>query len=361
MAEMTMRERMTAVLRGGEFDRVPFCQYPRVVGPHEDVWELVGRENVGLLANCKPFRIESPGCELVEEEIERDGLSGFRTTLRTPEGELFQEKLREPALGTAATRRHYVQTVDDYRVVNAYLRSLTIEPDLEGYVRFVEQIGEDGVCPIWLCRTPYQQLWIQWVELQDLCFHMVDAPEVLSGTLDLLATESRRMCDAAAEICHGTDVPYVDFPDNLTAPAIGERYFRQHCAPFYSYMAELLDGTGTLVCSHTDGDLKPLWSALSETGLGGLESFTPPPDGDTRVADVVEMWPEMRMLMNFPSSVHLAAPEVVYETAVQLLREGGASGRLWIQISENIPPGLWKRSYPEILRAVRDFGASVGG
>ena len=360
MAEMTMRERMMAVLRGGEFDRVPFCQYPGIVGPYEDVWDLVGRENVGLLANAHPFKIESPGCEFVAEEIERDGLSGSRTTLRTPEGDLFQEKLREPALGTSATRRHYVQTIDDYRVVNAYLRGVTIEPDLDGYLEGVEKIGEDGVCPIWLCRTPFQRLWIEWVSLQDLCYHLVDAPDVLAETLDLLAAESRRMCEAAAEICRRTPVPFVDFPDNLTAPAIGERYFREYCAPFYDDMAERLVGTETLVCSHTDGALKPLWAAISETGLGGLESFTPPPDGDTRVADVAGMWPEMRMLVNFPSSVHLAKPEVVYNEAIKLLEEGAATGRLWIQISENVPPGLWKRSYPEIVRAIRDFGKPTG-
>jgi len=64
----------------------------------------------------------------------------------------------------------------------------------------------------------------------------------------------------------------------------------------------------------------------------------------------------MRLWLNFPSSVHLASGRTVYETAARILAEGGASGRLQIQISENVPPGSWQTSYPEIVRAIRDFG-----
>ena len=67
-------------------------------------------------------------------------------------------------------------------------------------------------------------------------------------------------------------------------------------------------------------------------------------------------WPEMRMAVNFPSSVHLTPPEQIYERACQLLEDAGYTGRLQIQISENMPPGTWRKSYPEIIRAINDFG-----
>ena len=68
------------------------------------------------------------------------------------------------------------------------------------------------------------------------------------------------------------------------------------------------------------------------------------------------MWPEMRLMMNFPSSVHLQEPKKIYQRAMEILEEAGHSGRLQIQISENVPPGVWRKSYPEIVRAIRDFG-----
>ena len=72
------------------------------------------------------------------------------------------------------------------------------------------------------------------------------------------------------------------------------------------------------------------------------------------------MWPEMRIGVNFPSSVHLAEPEAVYSRAMTILEEGGRTGRLQIQISENVPPEVWRRSFPEIVRAIDDFGPPKG-
>lgn len=43
---MSMRERMLAVIRHEPHDRVPFVTYDGIVGPREEVWGALGRENV---------------------------------------------------------------------------------------------------------------------------------------------------------------------------------------------------------------------------------------------------------------------------------------------------------------------------
>ena len=118
----------------------------------------------------------------------------------------------------------------------------------------------------------------------------------------------------------------------------------------------MLDDVKILVCVHMDGDLKPLWDAIGELRVGGLDSFSLPPDNNTSVAQVIDMWPDKRLFVNFPSSVHLESPERIYEVALQILSEGKRTGRLWIQISENIPPGVWRKSYPQIVKAIEEFG-----
>jgi hypothetical protein len=85
--------------------------------------------------------------------------------------------------------------------------------------------------------------------------------------------------------------------------------------------------------------------------------MSPPPDNDTCVADALRLWPEMRVAINFPSSVHLGTPRQVYGAAREILEQGGRSGRLQIQISENMPPGAWRKSFPQIARAVEEFAA----
>jgi hypothetical protein len=121
-------------------------------------------------------------------------------------------------------------------------------------------------------------------------------------------------------------------------------------------MAEMFEGTGVPVAVHMDGDLKPLWNAVAESPVTVLDSLSPPPDNDTSAGKAAALWPDMRLLVNFPSSVHLAGPEAVYREARRILDEAGHTGRLWIQFSENVPPGVWRQSVPQIVRAIREFG-----
>lgn len=90
--------------------------------------------------------------------------------------------------------------------------------------------------------------------------------------------------------------------------------------------------------------------------MGGLDSLSPPPDNDTSVADAVRLWPEMRIFLNFPSSVHLHSPEEIRAATEQILKEGGHTGRLMIQISENTPPERWRTTLPIIADAIEAFG-----
>ena len=173
---------------------------------------------------------------------------------------------------------------------------------------------------------------------------------------DALAGVQRQVFRAARSAVDKAPIPYVDFADNITAPVIGERYFRKYCLPLYQELSAMLAEKDVPTFCHMDGDLKPLWAAIGESGLRGLDSFSPAPDNDTSVADAVRLWPEMRLFMNYPSSVHLWPPEKIYAQTMEILRQGGATGRLSIQISENVPPGRWKESFPPIVRAIRDFG-----
>jgi hypothetical protein len=105
-----------------------------------------------------------------------------------------------------------------------------------------------------------------------------------------------------------------------------------------------------------DGMLKPLWKEIARSRVGGLDSFTPAPDCDTTAKEAVTLWPEKRLWLNFPSSVHLASPAQIRATADEILADAGHTGRLQIQISENVPLDVWRTSFPIIVEAIEAFG-----
>ena len=341
---------MLAVVQGRGPDRVPFVQYNGIAAPNEEVWAVVGRENMGVLRWSNVHRFESPSCRWETEDIEIDGRPGVRSTIHTPKGSIWEEKRFEPTFGTAATKRHFIQEKQDYLALMCYLEDLVVIEDIGRFLSDEKELGDDGLPHVSLGRTPYQQLWIQWVSLENLSIHLVDYPDLLSEVIGLMGRRMREVF----EIVRRSPVPYAVFGDNITAPAIGERYFREYCVPYYREMAEMLGDRPVYV--HMDGDLRPLWNAIGRSGVRGLDSLSPPPDNDTGVGQAAAMWPEMRLGANFPSSVHLASPEVIREIANRLLAEAGHTGRLQIQISENLPPGAWRKSYPIIVEAIREFG-----
>lgn len=354
---ITMKDRMLAVIQGRDLDRVPFVQYDSVGAPNDVVWTRIDRGTMGVLRWCKAYRFDHPHCRFDTVTITRDGHPGLRQILSTPEGQLTEERVLVPRMdGVTARRTHFVKDPDDYRVLRSYLSDLTVQEDLTAIRDFIGIIGEDGLPLVHVPRTPYQQLWVEWVSIEELSLHLFDHVALLDDCIELLRTIQRRTWEITARAADKVPIPFVDFPDNITAPVIGEAYFQQYCLPAYNEAAEMMADKGIPIYVHMDGDLKPLWSAIRDSRVGGVDSLSPQPDNDTSVAQAVGMWPDKRLLVNFPSSVHLSDPVRIYRQARQILDEGGHTGRLWIQISENIPPGAWEHSYPAIVQAIADFG-----
>jgi len=356
MSKATMKERMLALVEGCDHDRVPFVQYSGIAGvSNEEVWNVVGRDNIGLLEWCGIHSFEHPNCRFEHEEFEIDGHRGARSRLHTPEGTLTEERLY--AAIASASRKHYITEPEDYRIMLSYLRDITVHKYTDQWIESYKRLGDDGFPHTSIGRTPYQQLWIQWVSIEDLALHLVDYPDLMEEVFEEMFRVQQGVFRVAREVSDELPLPYLNFGDNITAPIVGETNFRKYCLRSYQELADMLSDCkrDVPIAVHADGDLKPLWKAIGESPVRILDSMSPPPDNDTSVADATSLWPEMRVCINFPSSVHLKEPDVIYETTMEILRQGWHTGRLQIQISENMPPDGWRRSYPQIVRAIQDF------
>jgi hypothetical protein len=348
---MTMRERMLAVIRGEEHDRVPFAMYEIMLPPQEAI-DLLGQGNIGLIRFCSIFRAETPNCRRESEIFIERGAKWERTILHTPRGDLTELRVYEPAFDSSTARKHFVETREDYERLWSYLEDAVILENYDRYYRDCAELGDDGIPKTEIERTPWQQLWIEWVGLEPLSYHCADWPDHVERTLGLLERRARQ----TFEIARCSPAPFIVLVDNITAPAIGPARFRKWCARLYDALDDMLADRGIPVFSHMDGMLKPLWKDIARSRVGGLDSFTPTPDGDTTTAEAIGMWPEKRLWLNFPSSVHLAPPDQIRATADEILAAAGHSGRLQIQISENVPLNRWQISFPVIAEAIAAFG-----
>jgi len=348
---MTMRERMLAVIQGRDHDRVPFAMY-EILLPYDEVRALLGRGNIGLIRFCSIFRAETPNCRRESEVFFEGGAKWERNIIHTPAGDLTELRAFEPAFDSSVARKHFIETREDYERLWSYLDDAVILDNYDQYYRDCAELGDDGIPKTEIERTPWQQLWIEWVGLEPLSYHLADWPEHVEHTLDLLERRARQ----TFEIARRSPAPFIVIVDNITASAIGPARFRKYCARLYDELDAMLADRGMPVFSHMDGMLKPLWKDIARSRVGGLDSFTPTPDCDTTVAEAVAMWPEKRLWLNYPSSVHLAPPAEIRATADQILADAGHTGRLQIQISENVPLDRWRIGLPVIAEAIEAFG-----
>ena len=353
---LTMREKMLRMLREGCTEEALFVLYQDIVTPMEEVWKLVGRDRLGILHWAWAHKLVSRRCSIETARIREGGLDGEVSILTTPAGTLTEKKLYDPVLKSAATREHFVKETTDYEILLSYLNDITVELNPE-YNEIVRGLGDGGLPLVWLGRTPFQQMWIQWASLLDFSLHLADAPDLVGSVMQRMGCLLMEVVNFVAERVSHSEISLVDIPDNITAPAIGRSNFETYCMPYYHQIVEIFKPLGISVVAHMDGDLKPLWPLIGKTGINGIDSFSPPPDNDTAVKDAVALWPQIALLVNFPSSVHLMNEQTVYETAARILEEGMPNGRMWIQVSENIPPGVWRVSFPQILRAIDDYNA----
>ncbi|MCY3021751.1 MAG: hypothetical protein NTW87_22295 [Planctomycetota bacterium] len=348
---MSMRQRLLAVLRGEPHDRVPFIMYDGIL-PKDEVWKLLGRERIGLLRWCGPARLETPHCQWKSDKIKRDGREGERQHLITPKGTLTKEVFFEPVYRSGSTHKHFVKDIADYDILDAYLRDATVVFDRADYDRACAELADDGLPLLAVRRTAWQQLWVEWVDMEDLAWHFAEHEGRVMQTIALVEKLNRAYMDYACRL----KPAFVDFPDNITAPMIGRTRFLRFCVPAYKELAARLGQWGALAFCHMDGDLQPLWELIGSSGIGGLDSLSPPPDNDTSPGKALAMWPKMRVFINFPSSVHLLPPKEVRRHTRDFLAQAGHSGRFEIQLSENIPPNAWRSSLPAIAAEIEAFG-----
>ena len=352
---MTNRERMLRIVRGGEVDRIPFVHQSYLVAPNEEIWELLGREKMALSIWTSVHSCVNEECKRFSEEHIENGKKITRDTIITPKGTIYQDSVFIESYNTQGVTKHFVEDENDLEILTEYFRHFKVYPDLTNYFAALKHLGDDGVPYVNTERTPYQLLVTEYANIESLSYIIADSPEIFEEACDVMGKHFLDVADAIAKVGKETDIAIVNITENITAPLIGKRLYREYCMPYYKAFKEKIHDLNITVYSHIDGELKGIWNEIKESAIDGIDSFTPTPTGDTTVAEALGIWENGRIMCNFPSSVHISSEEEIYDTAAQILKEGGHSGRMWIAISENVPKNAWRKSFKQIVRAIDDF------
>jgi len=350
---MNNRERILALLKGQQPDRVPWfgdldywisSQTSRKTLPARyagDGYFQLNRDlGVGFyLQGFCPFKTTWGDVRLA---VERRGGRQIKT-IRTPKGDLTEIQQYLPVSCSWGIVKHAVDTVDDLPAFRHYIRQQAYEPTYDEIARRQTLVGDNGVVLCYTPRSPFMQLLTTYAGVENLVYLLADAPDEMAELLDLM--ESRY--NQAAELTVASPAECVMIPENLSSEVVCCTYYQAFLRPYEARWVRQIRQAGKFSFIHMDGTLRGLVQEVARTGFDVIEAVTPLPSGDLAMADLIARVPGPTILWGGLPGVLFtpAASDGDFQShVIAMLRLMRREPRFVLGVADQVPPdGLIER------------------
>lgn len=337
---MTVRERIQLALAGERPDVVPFTLYEWMSDDATAVAAL-GQLGLGLIRHAGTYQAHTPNVTYHSENFVRDGRRWNRHTIRTPVGEV--SRLSQEGW----VQEYYVRRPEDYRVLEFMVRDTRYQPSYDTFRALDHELGDRGVTLIGAGRSPLQTILVDYAGLERFSCDIADECEELCSLYHALVEKQRELLWIIAE----GPGEVVKLWENLTGEVIGARRFAHLHLPFYEEWGRVLHAHGKRLIAHFDGRLACLSDGLAASPLDGLESLTPPPEGDLSLGEARRLFPRKVLWVNLSVSRYFDPPECLQAHVRDLLAQAQPWKGLLFEISEDLPAN-WRESVPTVLKVL---------
>ena len=347
---MTPRERILAVLNGEEPDKTPVCIHAQMLAQYPGGWyRRLKRRGLGLIRPAGFFRPvwaltagrqnpHLPDVKYTRTDYVEKGVWKARLGYDTPEGSIYSIWMANPVAHVTTIEtpeQYFIKQPSDWRVVNYIIKGIldNLAPSYKTFLMAEDEIGNDGLCIIFLGYTAWQRAWIEIAgpERAVIDFHM--QIDEVKEFVELHTRWHSRIAEFAAE----SPAKFVDIGENIS-DMISPSYFRKYCMPIYEIYSKKLKGTGKVLGVHMDGRLGHLKKEIAESPINIMESFSVPPTGDISLSEIKQISPDKMIFMNTASHLAWAESKEVTSFYQALAKEWGSKKGLLLELVEQLPP-----------------------
>ncbi|UCF57561.1 MAG: B12-binding domain-containing protein, partial [Deltaproteobacteria bacterium] len=399
---MTHRERMLAVAKGEMPDVIPYA--PRI-----DLWyhankqrgtlpELYREATCDGIARAEGWALHKVILEYIEhgedaildrllgvyripsqgflshlpEEVERCVMKkGDRMEVEyhTPKGKVrgafvYSSEMRRSGVSIPWISEHVLKAPDDYEPVGYIFEHMRIESNPEGYLRWAEPIGEDGL-PVAYALTagsPMHHVMKILMDINQFYYQHRDHEKRMLQLAERIGVYFRKVLDVVAEGPAEIVLIGANFDDTITYPP----FFRDHILPWLQEASEKLHRHGKLMLCHCDGENQGLMDYLSESGMDIAEAICPYPMTHVTLAEYYSRWSEnITIFGGIPSNMLLAESATYdeFEAYLDSLFKVVVPGkRLILGIADTAPPdAVFERLIRIGQRVEKEGRLPIGG
>ena len=343
---MTNRERLIAALEGERPDIIPLTINEQFVQENPSTeWEKLYKMGLCMIPYLSTVQEYTSNVEYLKKTEMWKGQLAERHIIKTPAGEISQVLLN------GWVQEFYLKTPEDYRVMEYIIRNTQMELSPQSFIDTEKELGDNGITLIGMGRTPMQTIMIDYVGLEEFAFHLADGfPELFSlqeALMDRLMERCRLIAKGPGR--------YVSLLENLTSECWGPERFAQYHMPVYEKIIPILHSGEKKVYAHCDGNLNCLARLLNQTGIDGIESITPPPEGDMTYEEARKAMPGKMFWANINVSNYSLPSVELRKKVIEFMHQASPDGRnLAFEISEDCPPN-WSESIPIVLETLAEL------
>ena len=335
----SIRGRFQRALAGEPIDWPVFAVYDWFVQHRPIDWPSLFVQGLGQINHANLIETRRPNLQVVETTHQTD--RGVRRDVRwiTDRGELHEWYLGE-------WRQEYlIKSPQDYRIVQRAFEGSQFTATDEHFLQSEAALGDGGITVGHLWRTPLMETQIDLAGLERCSLDLADEHPALLQLLELMADLLLRQVREAVK----TPAQYIKLWENLSIETIGRRQYRRHLIPSYHKVLEILDAAGKRLLVHYDGKLRLISDDIAALPIDGIDSFTPPPEGDMSVAEARALWPDKFLWLHPSLGWYRECPAVLTDRISRMIDEAGTR-RFCLMISEDVPPA-WEQTVPLVLQA----------
>ena len=341
----SVRDRLERALAGEVVTRPVYAVYDWFVQNRPVDWPSLFARGLGQIVHVDLVHVERPHLEVAETIQQHDGVSRREVRWITDRGEL-----RESYVGEWQ-QEFLVKRPEDYRVLARAFEDTRYTATSEFFDRAEAELGDGGITlghlgwtP--LRRTPLLDTQIEFTGPERLALDLADRVPALLELLELLKELTLEKLRQAVK----TPPRYIKLWENLTIEMLGVRQFREHLVPMYRAMLGILTAADKRLLVHCDGKLRVIAEDIEALDIDGIDSFTPPPEGDMSAAEARASWPDKFLWLHPPLGWYQQDRATLRHRVQQMARDAGPR-RYCLMISEDVPPD-WQQTVPAVLEAL---------
>jgi len=340
----SIRQRLIQSLKGNVVEWPVYAVYDWFVKNRNINWQSLFDKGLGQINHVKLVKVSQPSVEIIETTECVNGRIIRNIKWITDIGELQEQYIDK------WHKEYLIKKPEDFRIMCRALTNVTFQAAPEYFEKSDKDLGEKGITLGQLGRTPLQKIQIDYTGLETFSIHLAEECPELMELLELMNELKLKELKTAIAT---SNVRYIKLWENLTIETMGPIRYRNYLIPFYQRMFECIKRTDKKLIVHYDGKLKAIAHDIRQLSFDGIDSLTPPPEGDMTIAESRAIWPHKFLWLHPCLGWFTGSKNELITNIKQMINDAGTK-RFCLLISEEVPHN-WEHTIPTVLKVLENI------